>query len=101
MIPEIVVNKVYWYIWKMKQREICKEYSKRVNVSSRMEIIINVKKNKKEWIFKYNWRNLEDKFFYNIYNYNYDCVFIVGKLPKNYVFSGVTKEYYSYIEIFD
>jgi hypothetical protein len=30
MIPEIVLNKIYWYLWHYKQINLCIEYHKRV-----------------------------------------------------------------------
>jgi len=30
MIPEIIINKIYRYIWQMKQRAICIEYKEKM-----------------------------------------------------------------------
>jgi hypothetical protein len=26
MIPDIILNKIYWYLWRYRQRKICREY---------------------------------------------------------------------------
>jgi len=28
MIPDIILNKIYWYLWKYRQHKICREYHK-------------------------------------------------------------------------
>jgi hypothetical protein len=86
MIPEIVSNKIYWYLWRLKQRDLCVEYRKRV-------VFYN-------WLqldgFSYNYRLLSyDKDSYtesHIHTFKYsDNNFmhywlrrIVSSLPKNY-----------------
>jgi len=59
MIPDIVAEKIGWYVWRMKQREICDEY--RVSYYRTKEGAIKMSTNKQ--IILYNWRkkNLEDK----------------------------------------
>jgi len=30
MIPNLVFDKIYWYVWKLKQKEICHEYKQNI-----------------------------------------------------------------------
>ena len=32
MIPYIILNKIYWYIWKLNQCDLSREYDQRVKV---------------------------------------------------------------------
>jgi len=89
MIPEIVVRKIWWYEWKIKQREICEEYIERYYYGYGYgygESIVMKKGN----LSAYNWRNLSG--LMEDYNtYIYDCKNFsnkkVGELPKNYRYS--------------
>jgi len=95
MIPEIVVRKIWWYEWKMKQREICDEYRERLipDLSGRVEVLIKwgeklkCKKGIVNIICTYNCRKLGDEltFFENfVYSKRLE---IVGELSTNYVYS--------------
>ena len=79
MIPSIILNKIDWYLWRIKQRELCKEYhtiTKFHNTYLRFDDHI------------YNYRNMliswKKKFI---------CIFdkkskSVGKLPYNYIYTN-------------
>jgi len=30
--PLIIINKIYWYIWKLKQKDLCSEYKQRIQI---------------------------------------------------------------------
>jgi len=32
-VPDIIKDKIEWYIWKRKQKEICREYGERVKTN--------------------------------------------------------------------
>jgi len=34
MMPELIWNKIYWYVWRMKQREICEEYKEKCELET-------------------------------------------------------------------
>jgi len=91
MIPEIVVRKIWWYEWKMKQREICEEY--RVKYYYRYETGETITISVGKYINIYNWRKLESvimnkNYLFNIYNYKDK---VVGDLSKNYTYSNGSK----------
>jgi hypothetical protein len=89
MIPEIVENKINWYIWRKKQRDICVEYKEKASITKitvdniwRRESIQMRWRNKKESVCKcYNWRVLIEEIPEYIKDRNGK---IVGKLSKNY-----------------
>jgi len=104
MIPEIVVNKIWWYEWREKMREICEEYRKKIrnndSIYEKIEsegTVINYGKHYMKYgnisynynnIFPYNWRKLESNLLFGGNIYNYRTSGVVGKLLKNYIYSN-------------
>jgi len=39
MIPYIILNKIYLYIWLMKQRGLCVEYHKKIKILRNREYV--------------------------------------------------------------
>ena len=74
MIPEIIINKIYWYIWKHKQKGICLEYGNKIKYTSKFKyaIVFDGK--------SYNWRNLNISQF-RVYNMKSQAV---SNISKNY-----------------
>jgi hypothetical protein len=74
MIPDIIKDKIDWYIWKGKQREICREYHKRFHWFSFGKHVgyLNTRYG------EYNYRDLR---YNKIFDYTGS---IVGELPTNY-----------------
>lgn len=75
--PEIILNKVYEYLFRLKQRDLCQEYHKRIKYDTCIYLDENP---------QFNWRNIANTSYYTIYN-------IKGKysnkiLPKNYKYSN-------------
>lgn len=53
VLPEIIINKIGWYIWKAQQNEICDEYLGRIKIDE-INSILHIKINNK--IHYYNYR---------------------------------------------
>lgn len=89
MIPEIVVGKIWWYVWRMKQRKICDEY--RVNYYRTEEEVMRMKRNEyRQMRISYNWRKIESVMIENYIGggiYNPNEYIQIGELPKNYKYS--------------
>jgi hypothetical protein len=80
MFPSIILNKIYWYLWRIKQTDLCQEYNQRIAVYEGTYC---------EFLslddIAYNYRTLDIN---NIYApiYDIDCKKI-AILPKNYVYN--------------
>jgi len=84
MIPDIVYNKIYWYIWWKIQQKVCKEYNQ----------------NERDKHYIYNYRNLE--YGYDNKIYKIEGFMTIGKLPSNYYcnyinYEDYCRKYISYI----
>jgi hypothetical protein len=82
MMPDIIKDKIDWYIWKHKQREICREYCKRVMLYELYEDMLVLYD---KWLYNYRRLLLLRVLI------RHDEVYIwnnkgnkVGKLSKNY-----------------
>ena len=91
--PLIITNKIYWYIWKLKQQDLCNEYKKRVKMmyTSYSYCVCNFEQcvcPENHWIKSilfdggdYNYRHLRAKYRDFIINKKRNQC---GPLPKNY-----------------
>jgi hypothetical protein len=73
--PSIILNKIYWYLWRLKNRDLCIEYHKRV-ISIYHKVYFD--------LILYNYRNMD-----MMTNFNHSAIYSitmvdVGHLPKNY-----------------
>jgi len=91
MIPDIIFNKIYWYLWRYKQLHLCREYKNSLwNIGDSIDMgfpifmrLNIVYKNKiVEKIYEYNYR----------INNSSDYIYIYGKygqrnhkIHKNYI----------------
>ena len=79
-LPLIILNKIDYYIWRIKQRELCHEYHTRI-VTTYQTISFTCR----YILFDnecYNYRSKNDPYC-SIFIYNKKCV-IVASLPVNY-----------------
>ena len=81
----MVMRKIWWYEWNMKQREICEEYKERFCYRPEKGDI--VMKGDGKYGISYNWREL-DSWFYSDNIYNHKGFAIMKKLSKNYTYSN-------------
>ena len=88
MIPDIVRNKIGWYLWEYKQKALCDEYKKNVLM---YQFGITVYNHETEGIIRnyisykgklYNNRNLYSGHYNSIIRNHYKN--IVSLLPTNY-----------------
>ena len=92
MIPKIIFDKIYYYIWKFRMTKINIYYKEHIH---RHNIYINYTCNATCYLLEngygkqYNWRYIEtgwmDEYIYNNRKINK----IVGRIPKRYVYSGI------------
>jgi hypothetical protein len=88
MIPSIVLNKIYRYIWYHNQKALCTEYHKRIRLSRISHYItLDYPAIFNDTIRQYNYRNLS-----NVVNtgeiYDINCL-IVANLPKTYKYTKI------------
>jgi len=77
MIPDIIYNKIYYYLWRINNSNLCKEYKRRIIYHHHYCIVFDTK--------MYNWRyNIE--FNSSIYNNKHELV--KHNLSKNYFYSS-------------
>ena len=95
MFPSIILNKIYWYLWWLKQRDLCVEYKRRTEYYQRERIshakISLLSANDSTLIVNFfNYRYINDLPTYyrsiygpkNSHKVDFPCV---GPLPKNYI----------------
>jgi len=83
MVPEIVASKIYWYEWRIKQRELCNEYKYKflINDDRNINDYGLVMRGKKSLMF-YNYRYIADCWsHFGVRNSKHEKV---DKLSKNY-----------------
>jgi len=88
MIPEIITKKIYFYLWYMKQREICQEYKQNYEYN---EIYHMVRTLLKDIDYNLNYRNGYNVHFHVHDNTNVRNVLKRRKityLPLNYWYSS-------------
>jgi len=79
MIPDIIKDKIEWYIWKRKQREICREYGERVKTYSDIICFDHYGGyNYRRLLCQREWWEQESSYIWNKKGYK------VGELSKNY-----------------
>jgi hypothetical protein len=76
--PEIILNKIYYYTWLIKQRELCQEIKKSIYIEPDESVYVTTKKGKND----FNWRKLDACCYTNIYNIK--SRFSTSSLPINY-----------------
>jgi hypothetical protein len=92
-IPSIVLNKIYWYLWRYTQNELCKEYHRRITYQNDIMRLSTDNKNKLTY---YNHFNYREWHYWNmsVYIYIHRAFFDtnVVKLPKNYFYIPLEKK---------
>jgi hypothetical protein len=96
IIPLIILNKIYWYLWKINQHKLCLEYHKRIicNYDDSIGFVDeNIDANTPfiDVPNIFNWRNLDDLHkldkIYKLQN-SIDCRWNTrGVLSQNYGYS--------------
>lgn len=77
-IPEIIRDKIIWYIWKGKMREINREYKRIVRYDEIFSVIYR-------YGCEYNWRNLGNQKWREEYRGRiYNGKSVVGQISKKY-----------------
>jgi len=46
MIPDLVINKIYWYIWRLSIDKVCKEYYSKFGYDDQYKMIYYIVNNK-------------------------------------------------------
>ena len=80
VIPYIILDKIYWYLWKLKQKDLCQEYHQRIDtyIGNQIEFMSFDD-------LAYNYRIMNIHTIYDpIYDLNSRKVAI---LPKNYIYT--------------
>ena len=82
MLPDIILNKIYWYLWKINQKYLCIEHNQRVEWKENYNSTIVHSKNpttKFCYFRQYNWREL----------HRWTSVYIIHIiLPRYYFYSN-------------
>jgi hypothetical protein len=85
--PDIVINKIYWYLWQYKQQQICQKYRNTVEWYDGDGLLVhNDTIGKASMWFNYRF----SKYSMKIYSINYTGPFKycdLPDLPKNYHYS--------------
>lgn len=80
-IPKIIREKIEWYMWKGKMREINYEYRKYIKYDKEYEFIYYEKKIKPNFCYNYRKLNVKGKYEGYICGRGGCCY---GELSKNY-----------------
>ena len=80
VIPDIILNKIYYYLWLLKQRELCHEYKKTIIKQDRLFFY-----EFDCWANVFNYRNTDNYINYHAYIWNFKNGNRTDhKLPKNF-----------------
>jgi len=86
MIPDIILNKIYWYIWRYKSCELCQEYRNSLldistgGIFMALSVMHNNKMIKK--MYEFNYRICNNIDYCEIYDKHGNNTHM---LPKNYI----------------
>jgi len=92
MIPDIIIRKISWYIWKNTVNKVNNEYKNRYKIIEDEEFewsLGEINRTRNSVKIMYNWRNLSMIKSSALFNKRNK---IVARLPKNYCLT-MTKKY--------
>ena len=83
--PSIISNKIYWYLWRFNQTNLCIEYNQRIEYDENGDIWFYTHNESERFPHLVNWRNLNfAQIKAPIYSITDNPSPPIGKLPKNY-----------------